>query len=222
MVLALLATTAAASLLGACGQTGSKTGADTTVPVASLTPARESRTIVVALAQAPLSLDPADHRDRQSETVIRNVFDGLVTRDTRNRVHLELAREMRWLDDQTLKIWLHQGVLFHDGAEMTADDVVFSFNRIIQADAIEYPVPHSSPRQGLITPLESIEKIDDYTVKITTPEPNVLFLSVVFDAWAMIPPGYFEEVGQEGFNEHPIGTGPYKFVEWVKGDHITM
>jgi peptide/nickel transport system substrate-binding protein len=66
-----------------------------------------------------------------------------------------------------------------------------------------------------------VEKIDDYTVKVTTPEPNALFLSIVFDAWAMIPPGYFEEVGQDGFNEHPVGTGPYKFVEWVKGDHIT-
>ena len=198
-------------LLGACSQTGLKTSQDTAVPVAPLTPATEGRTIVVALAQAPLSLDPADHRDRQSETVIRNVFDGLVTRDTRNSVHLELAREMRWLDDQTLKIWLRQGVLFHDGAEMTADDVVFSFNRIIQADAIEYPVPHSSPRQGLITPLESIEKIDDYTVVMHFGAPWSPAMQMLVHQ-QIVPKHYLEEVGTRGFIQHPIGTGPFKFV----------
>jgi peptide/nickel transport system substrate-binding protein len=128
------------------------------------TPTTDARTIVVALAQAPTSLDPADHRSRLSETVIRNMFDGLVTRDTRNGVHLELAEEMNWLDDQTLQVRLRQGVLFHDGVEMTADDVVFTFERIIQEDAIEYPTPHSSPRRGLIAPLQAIEKTDDYTV----------------------------------------------------------
>ena len=52
-------------------------------------PARD--VILVAMAMAPTTLDPADHRSRQSETVIRNMFDGLVTRDNRSGVHLELA-----------------------------------------------------------------------------------------------------------------------------------
>ena len=87
------------------------------------TPARD--VIIVALSAAPTSLDPADHRSRNSETVIRNMFDGLVTRDTRSGVHLELAESMEWIDGQTLEVNLRQGVLFHDGVEMTADDVVF-------------------------------------------------------------------------------------------------
>ena len=68
---------------------------------------------------------------RQSETVIRNVFDGLVTRDIRTDAHMELAEEMNWLDEQTLEIRLRRGVLFHDDTEKTADDVVFTFERII-------------------------------------------------------------------------------------------
>ena len=59
------------------------------------------QTLVVALAGAPTSLDPADHRSRQSETVIRNMFDGLVTRDTTNGVHLELAESAQLIDPQT-------------------------------------------------------------------------------------------------------------------------
>jgi len=176
----------------------------------------QNRTIVVALAQAPISLDPADHRDRTSETVIRSMFDGLVTRDTRSGVHLELAEEMNWLDDRTLEIKLCQGVLFHDGVEMTADDVVFSFNRIIQEKAIEYPEPHDSPRRSLIAPLESIEKVDNYTVlmHLSNPWPSALQMLV---HQQIVPQHYVEEVGTQGFIEHPVGTGPFEFVSASPG-----
>ena len=107
-----------------------------TQPAAS----QPSSTIVIALAAAPVSLDPADHRSRESETVIRNMFDGLVTRDATNGVHMELAESMEWADEQTLSITLREGVKFHDGTEMTADDVVFTFERIINENQIEYPV----------------------------------------------------------------------------------
>ena len=92
----------------------------------------------MALTQAPVSLDPADHRTRESETVIRNMFDGLVTRDTGSGVHLELAEEMNWLDDTTLEVKLRQGVKFHNGQEMTADDVVFSFNKASDKNRCAY------------------------------------------------------------------------------------
>jgi peptide/nickel transport system substrate-binding protein len=106
--------------------------------------------LVVALAQAPVALDPADHRSREAETVIRNMFDGMVTRDTSSGVHLELAEAMNWLDETTLEVKLRQGVQFHNGQPMTADDVVYTFNRIIQENGIEHPEPHTSPRKGLM------------------------------------------------------------------------
>jgi peptide/nickel transport system substrate-binding protein len=210
-----------AALLGGCAQVG---------PALEDTPTREdtqedestSREIVVALAQTPASLDPADHRDRTAESVIRNMFDGLVTRDTRNSVHLELAEEMNWLDDQTLEVKLRQGVLFHNGVEMTADDVVFTFNRIIQENAIEYPEPHSSPRRSLIASLESIEKTGPYMVVMhfNAPWPPAMQLLV---HQQIVPKHYIEEVGTKGFVEHPIGTGPFKFVSAsARLDEIVM
>jgi len=177
--------------------------------------------IIVALAAAPVSLDPADHRSRESETVIRNMFDGLVTRDATSGVHLELAEELNWLDDVTLEVQLRQGVMFHDGVEMTADDVVFTFERIIGENMIEYPEAHTSPRKGLISPLESIEKTGDYTV--------VMHFSAVWPAamqmlvhQQIVPKHYLEEVGTEGFVAHPIGTGPFKFVSANGLDEIVM
>jgi peptide/nickel transport system substrate-binding protein len=189
--------------------------------VVTPTPMPGRQTLIVALSQAPTSLDPADHRERQSETVLRNMFDGLVTRDTRSGVHLELAEEVNWLDEKTLEVKLRQGVKFHDGVEMTADDVVFTFDRIIQENAIEYPEPHTSPRKGLIAPLESIEKVDDYTVVMhfNGPWPPAMQMLV---HQQIVPKHYLEEVGTEGFVANPIGTGPFKFVEGQLDDQIVM
>lgn len=176
----------------------------------------EPQIIVVALSEAPVSLDPADHRSRQSETVIRNMFDGLVTRDNVSGVHNELAEAYNWIDDTTLEITLRQGVLFHNGTEMTADDVVFTFERVILENMIEYPEAHTSPRKGLIAPLESIEKTGDYTVVMhfTNPWPPALQMLV---HQQIVPQDYLTEVGTEGFITHPIGTGPFMFVSAESG-----
>ena len=186
-------------------------------PTAS--PARD--TIIVALSAAPDTLDPADHRNRLSETVVRNMFDGLVTRDSTSGVHLELAEELNWLDDVTLEVNLRQGVLFHDGVEMTADDVVFTFERIIGENMIEYPEAHTSPRKGLIAPLESVEKTGDYTVVMhfSATWPPALQMLV---HQQIVPKHYLEEVGTEGFIANPIGTGPFKFVSAKGLDEIVM
>lgn len=223
-----------AVLLAACAPPATQTAAPTQPPAgqdAEPTAApqepsgsgdAQGGTIIVALSEPPVSLDPADHRSRPSETVIRNMFDGLVTRDTSSGVHLELAESLEWLDDTTLEVQLRQGVLFHNGVEMTADDVVFTFERIINEDMIEYPEVHSSPRKGLIAPLASIEKTGDYTVVMhfSDPWPPAMQLLV---HQQIVPKAYIEEVGTKGFVEHPIGTGPFKFVSASEGlDEIVL
>lgn len=174
------------------------------------------QTIIVGLSGAPDTIDPADHRSRYSETVVRDMFDGLVTRDNVSGVHNELAESLTWKDDKTLEITLRQGVKFHDGSEMTADDVVFTFERIINENAIEYPEPHTSPRKGLIAPLVSIEKTGDYSVvmNFSGPWPPALQLLV---HQQILPKAYLESVGTQGFIAAPIGTGPFKFVSAQPG-----
>jgi peptide/nickel transport system substrate-binding protein len=201
----------ASIILAACGTAETETA-----------PVEGSGTIVIALAAAPVSIDPADHRSRESETVIRNMFDGLVTRDNTSGVHFELAEKFEWADEQTLNITLRQGVKFHDGSEMTADDVVFTFERIINENAIEYPEAHTSPRKGLIAPLESIEKTGDYavTMHFSGPWPAAMQMLV---HQQIVPKAYIESVGTQGFIEHPIGTGPFKFVSAQPGfEEIVM
>jgi peptide/nickel transport system substrate-binding protein len=208
-------------VLSACGgatptPTVQTNPTEVTAPATEAPVVSEPQTIIVALAAAPQTLDPADHRDRTSETVVRNMFDGLVTRDNVSGVHNELATDLTWTDDTTLAITLRQGVKFHDGTEMTADDVVFTFDRIIKENAIEYPEAHTSPRKGLIAPLASIEKTGDYAVVMhfTAPFPTAMQMLV---HQQILSKAYLESVGTEGFIAAPIGTGPFKFVSAQPG-----
>ncbi len=174
------------------------------------------QTLTVALISAPLTLDPADYRDRNTETVIRNMFDGLNTRSDVSDVYDELATAYTWKDDKTLEITLRQGVKFQNGDEMTADDVVFTYERVITASAIDYPKPHTAARKGLIAPLDSIEKTGPYTVVMhfSTPFPTAMQMLV---HQSILPKAYFEKVGTQGFIAAPIGTGPFQFVSAEPG-----
>jgi peptide/nickel transport system substrate-binding protein len=144
------------------------------------------------------------------------MFDGLVTRDNTSNVFNELATSLTWTDDTTLEITLREGVKFHNGTEMTADDVVFTFERIINENAIEFPEPHTSPRKGLIAQLASIEKTGDYTVVMHFSKPFPTAMQMLVHQ-QILSKAYLEEVGTEGFIAAPIGTGPFKFVSAEPG-----
>ena len=187
----------------------------TTVEVpAEPPPEMPTGTLVRAISTLPNSLDMPQAAERQASTTAWQMYDSLVWFDDEGTLVPALAESWEVSEDGTeYTFYLREDVTFHNGEPFNADAVVFSWERASTAE-FEYTYHWQTAA--------SVEKVDDYTVKVTTETPNALFLSTVADNWAMIPPGYFEEVGQEGFNEHPMGTGPYKFVEWVKGDHITM
>jgi peptide/nickel transport system substrate-binding protein len=171
-------------------------------------------TLVRAISTFPNSLDLPQCAERQASTTAWQMYDALVWLNDDGLLEPALAESWEVSEDGTeYTFHLRQDVTFHNGEPFKADTVVFNWDRVVNAE-FEY--------SDLWRQAVSVEKVDDYTVKIATDGVNALFLSTVADNWAMIPPGYFEEVGQEGFNEHPVGTGPFMFVEWVKGDHIIM
>ena len=109
----------------------------------------EPKTLIVGLAQSVLTLDPAMHRDRTSETVIRNMFDGLVTRTTSMDIVPEIAESYTQLTPTEWEFKIREGITFHNGDPLTADDVEFTFMRILTEGAVD---GQSSPRKGLLGP----------------------------------------------------------------------
>jgi len=177
-------------------------------------PAGPTGTLVRALTTFPNSLDLPQCAERNASTTAWHMYDSLVWVNEEGKLVPALAEKWEVSDDGAeYTFYLRQDVTFHNGEPFNADAVVFSWERA-KDGGFEY--------SNLWQLATTVEKVDDYTVRITTDGPDALFLTTVADNWAMIPPGYFEEVGQAGFDEHPVGTGPFVFVEWVKGDRIVM
>ena len=122
----------------------------------------------------------------------------------------KLAESWEFTDDGMAIIFnLHQGVKFHNGREMVAEDVKFSLDRIIDPDT-------ASPEGRKVQDIESVDVIDDYTVQVNLKQPSASLLAGLTEAMIMPP----ENV--DNLETDPIGTGPFTFVEFVPNDHITV
>jgi peptide/nickel transport system substrate-binding protein len=171
-------------------------------------------TLKVAVSTQPNTLDTPISAEQQSRNTSQGMFDSLLWVNDQGELEPALAESWEVSEDGLeYTFHLRKDVTFHNGEPFNADSVVFSWQRYISPD-LEW-----SERW---TMADNVEKVDDYTVKITTNEPKPLLLRTIAIHWAMIPPKYFEEVGEVEFGQNPVGTGPFMFVEWVQGDHVTL
>lgn len=170
--------------------------------------------LIVSLSTFPNSIYTPNAAERNADNVASQIFEGLTWIDDEGNVVPALAESWEISEDGTeYTFTLRQGVKFHNGEDFDAQDVVTSWEAGTDpVNAYSYDVARTT----------SVEVIDDYTVKLTSEEPDPLFLRFVAGSWAMIPTDYFNEVGLEGIEANPVGTGPFKFVEWVKGDRIVL
>lgn len=180
----------------------------------------EGDTLVVGIRATIESLDPANHRNRIAETVIRNMFDGLVTRTPDGRVVPEIAESWEAISPTLWEFKIRKGITFHNGEPLTADDVKFTFDRIITEGGLGNG--KSSPRKaGLLDPVTKVEKVDDYTVRFHLSAPWPIILQMLVHQ-QIVPKDYVERVGSEEFARKPIGAGPFKFVEGKLDERVVM
>lgn len=164
------------------------------------------------------TLDPANHRKRETETILRNIYDGLLTRDTEMRIVPELAESFTQVSPTVYDFVIRQGVKFHDGSDMTVEDVKFTLDRLTVENAMG---GQTSPRQSLMGPVESVEVIDERTVRIHLSEPWPI-LAAMLPNQQIVSKAFVEAVGHDGLATQTNGTGPFKLVDWRRGDSIIL
>lgn len=174
--------------------------------------AAQAQGVTIALGSEPTTLDPQLREDGGERAVNDNIYDTLMVRTPDGELKPGLAAsEPTLLSPDSWQVKLRPGVTFHNGEPFNADAAVYSIKRIIDPN-------FNSEQISFFNTIKDAVKIDDLTVKIVTDGPDPILLSRLY--WLkMVPPVYSRDAK---FAEAPIGTGPYKFVDWKRGQTITL
>jgi len=209
-----------------------------TVQAAKLPPfwyEREGGTLVWGKVSTPGTLDPHVGNANVTSRVIRRMFEGLIERDltvpsTEGIPPIKPALAESWevsKDGLTYTFYLRKDVKFHCGEPFNADAVVFSFRRWTDPD-FEFFYPRAASILHFIARyIDRVEKIDDYTVKIQLKQRNAHFPEMLVEPCGLgeatiVCPHCVRKYGNEGFGRHPCGTGPFRFIERIRGERIVL
>jgi peptide/nickel transport system substrate-binding protein len=176
-------------------------------------PVRDKDTLVVAVHKAAPTLDPLIDSVNYFET--DQVFDFLIAQDADLNPIPGLATEWERIDDVTYIFKLREGVTFHNGEEFTCEDVRFSL------DHMKDPETQSRRWTVWFNRVQEYECVDDFTLQLTTTSPAPSFI-YDFAKLQVVPADTYQEMGGDQFGVAPVGTGPYKLIEWVQGSHATF
>ncbi|TLS38732.1 ABC transporter substrate-binding protein [Pseudalkalibacillus caeni] len=161
-----------------------------------------------------VTFDIHDHNTTSTEAIHVNMFNYLVKRGE-DGFDPDLAESWENVDDNTWKFKLREGVKFHNGEELTADDVKFTLERVANDNKL---LEHGNYSQ-----IKEVKVINDLEFEIITHQPEPALLNRLSRLGSgILPSKYIEEEGWDKFLENPVGTGPYKFVEWKKDDRVVI
>lgn len=193
--------------LSGCGQQrGSSTGG---------LPGSQQDPVVLGMPADPRTLDPQLTGQNIDWNVCLHIFDTFIGRDADGKPVPALAESWEPVDlaNNVWRFHLRKGVKFHNGEPWNAEVAKWNFER-----ARTEP---ESQMKRFAAEAKQVTIVDEYTLDIALTEPISLALNQ-FVQFQMVPKQYIEQVGKEQFGLKPVGTGPYKLVEWVKDDHITL
>lgn len=218
--------TAAPAPAGATEESGAVAPAPATAEsqAAPASGPREGGTVIVGLQAEPTTLDAPQLSDYNTARAAMGMYDSLTRfKDESTEIEPGLAESWEISDDGLVyTLHLRQGVKFHDGADFNAEAVKFNIERQIVPDhpaAESGEFPYAEFTWGM---LDKVEVVDDTTVKLTLKERFAPFLNhLAMHPAAMVSPEAINQHGKD-ISNHPVGTGPFKFVSWTPGVEVVL
>jgi peptide/nickel transport system substrate-binding protein len=180
--------------------------------------AQTKDTLTVGLVWINDTLDPHMHFQRVGILININMFDSLLHKNTKLEYEPSLATSWKAVNDTTWEFKLRKGVKFHNGDVLTAEDVKFSFDRVLEPGKEQ----KRSPQYGNVRAIKEVRIVNPDTIHLVTDKPFPLLLErLVF--FPIVPKKHIEKVGDAAFAESAtVGTGPWKLVEWKRGQHLRL
>ncbi len=183
---------------------------------AAASPAFAARDVVAAVASTFTTMDPYDANDTLSQAVVKSFYQGLYGFDRAMKMVPVLAESHEASKDGlTYTIKLKRGIKFHDGTDFNAEAVKVTFDRVTNPE-------NKLKRYNLYKNIAKTEVIDPYTVRFTLKEPFSPFInSLAHPSGVIISPAALQKFGK-AIAQNPVGTGPFKFVEWKQSDYLKV
>ena len=182
--------------------------------------AAQPKPVVVVQSGEAATLDWHMHCDKNAHEPDRQIFDTLLRRNIKTlQLEGNLAESWKLLNDTTWQFKLRRNVKFHNGEPFDAAAVKFSIERMLNPQ-------QAAPGRTSIATIDRVDVVDPLTVNVITKTPFPLLPVRMSPGHCgtvgIVPPKYLAQVGDAGFAVKPVGTGPYKFVEWVKDDRLVL
>ncbi|MBX3140159.1 MAG: hypothetical protein KF875_05385 [Trueperaceae bacterium] len=183
--------------------------------IAALVWSANAQTLTIAISEGMPGFDPTQTTRTVANDVYPNIFDGLLALDREGQIVPSLALSWDVVNEKDWHLTLRQGVRWHDGETFDAEDVKFTLERLATNQELI--------RHVLMAELQSVEIVNPYEVVLHMANPDPLLpVNLTMPATSMLPAHYFEAVGLDKATQAPIGTGPYKFVEYRPDDRLVL
>lgn len=173
------------------------------------------KTLTIVRPTDPVSLDPQLETTAPGSWVFSQILEPLITVNQQMEIEPRLATSWEFIDPTRLRFTLRQGVTFHDGTPFNAEAVKFTWDRAFDSDP-------PGRWKSLAGPVQGIEIVDEYTVDVVASQPyGPILLTMTMPYTGIVSPTAVAALGED-FSRAPVGTGPFKFVEWRSNERITL